>query len=208
MDDPVTAQGRETRTRIICAAAELFGLQGVAGTSLDDVRAATSTSKSQIYHYFGDKHGLVRAVIDYQSEAVLGAQAESLGSVSSWDDLGRWAEMMVGEAEQYGMRGGCPIGTLAAALADTDETFRIALSDTFEAWREAIHGALSRLRDRGLLRPDADLEALATMTLAAIQGGLLLAKTSRDSGRLRTALDGGITQLQTYSAAPAGAAAG
>jgi hypothetical protein len=37
-----------------------------------------------------------------------------------------------------GVRGGCPIGTLEAALADTDETFRISLTDAFDAWREAI----------------------------------------------------------------------
>jgi hypothetical protein len=37
-----------------------------------------------------------------------------------------------------GVRGGCPIGTLAAALADTDETFRISLIDAVDAWLEAI----------------------------------------------------------------------
>jgi hypothetical protein len=38
---------------------------------------------------------------------------------------------------------------------------------------------------------------LSTITLAAIQGGLLLAKTTRDSTQLRTALDGAITTLKT-----------
>lgn len=201
---PVTAQGRETRTRIVRGAAELFGERGVAGTSLDDVLAVTKTSKSQLYHYFGDKHGLVQAVIEYQSGVVLGSQADALASVSSWEDLNRWAGTMVAAAEQYGARGGCPVGTLAAALADTDESFRIALAGALDAWCEAIHGALSRMRDRGLLTPDADLQALATSMLAAIQGGLLLAKTSRDSGRLRTALAGAIAQLPASRPAAAG----
>ena len=51
----VTDQGRETRARIVAAAAALIGERGVAGTSLDDIRAATSSSKSQLYHYFGDQ---------------------------------------------------------------------------------------------------------------------------------------------------------
>src|SRR5271163_2321759 len=67
-----TEQGRATKQRIVAAAAELIGERGVAGTSLDDIRAATSSSKSQLYHYFGDKHGLVEAVIDHQSAVVLG----------------------------------------------------------------------------------------------------------------------------------------
>jgi TetR/AcrR family transcriptional regulator, transcriptional repressor for nem operon len=192
----VTDQGRETRARIVAAAAALIGERGVAATSLDDVRAATSSSKSQLYHYFGDKDGLVQAVIDYQSGLVLGAQVDALGGVRSWRGLRRWADGMVAMVAARGARGGCPIGTLAAALADTDERFRVPLSQAFDHWREAIGAMLARLQGRRLLAPDADLEALTTTTLAAIQGGLLLAKTSRDSAQLKAALDGAIAHLR------------
>ncbi len=192
----ITDQGRETRARIVAAAAALIGEQGVAGTSLDDVRAATGSSKSQLYHYFGDKHGLVQAVIDYQSAMVLGAQVDALGAVRDWAGLERWADGMVATVDARGARGGCPIGTLAAALSDSDERFRIPLSDAFDRWRQAIGGALTRLQEHGLLASDADLEALTTTTLAAIQGGLLLAKTSRHSTQLKAALDGAIAHLR------------
>jgi TetR/AcrR family transcriptional regulator, transcriptional repressor for nem operon len=192
----VTDQGRETRARIVAAAAVLIGERGVVGTSLDDIRAATRSSKSQLYHYFGDKHGLVQAVIDYQSALVLGAQVEALDAVRDWDGLERWARGMVAMVEARGARGGCPIGTLAAALSDTDERFRVPLSEAFDRWRQAIAGALTRLQERRLLASDADLEALTTTTLAAIQGGLLLAKTGRDSTQLKAALDGAITHLR------------
>jgi AcrR family transcriptional regulator len=197
----MTDQGRATRGRIVAAAAALIGKQGVSGTSLDDIRAATNSSKSQLYHYFGDKHGLVKAVIDHQSAVVLGAQVGALEAVQDWRDLEHWADSMVAMVEQQGARGGCPIGTLAAALADTDERFRTALNDAFDSWREAIGGALARLRDNGLLARDADLEALTTITLAAIQGGLLLAKTSRDSAQFRVALEGAIAQLRAHGVA-------
>ena len=192
----VTDQGRETRARIVAAAAVLIGERGVVGTSLDDIRAATRSSKSQLYHYFGDKHGLVQAVIDYQSASVLGAQVDALDAVRDWDGLERWADGMVAMVEARGGRAGCPIGTLAAALSDADERFRVPLSEAFDRWRQAIAGALTRLQERRLLASDADLEALTTTTLAAIQGGLLLAKTSRDSTQLKAALDGAITHLR------------
>ncbi len=192
----VTDQGRETRARIVAAAAALIADRGVAGTSLDDVRAATSSSKSQLYHYFGDKHGLVEAVIDHQSAVVLGAQVDALGDVRDWDGLVRWADGMVAMVDARGARGGCPIGTLAAALSDSDERFRVPLSEAFDRWRDAIGAALTGLQERGLLAPDADLEALTTTTLAAIQGGLLLAKTGRDSTQLKAALDGAIAHLR------------
>jgi TetR/AcrR family transcriptional repressor of nem operon len=200
---PATKQGRATRERIVRAAAELIAERGAPATTLDDVRAATAASKSQLYHYFGDKQGLVEAVVEHQCAGVLGFQAHALASVSSWEDLERWRELMVAGVEERGARGGCPIGTLAAALADTDEALRITLGDAFRAWSDAIRGALVRLREQGLIAADADLDRLTTMTLSAIEGGLLLAKTARDPGLLRTALNGAIAQLRAPWAAPA-----
>src|SRR5947209_8380596 len=199
---PVTEQGRATRERLVRAAAQLIAERGPAATSLDDVRAATNASKSQLYHYFGDKHGLIEAVVEHQCATVLGLQARALASVSSWEDLERWSEMMVGLVEDHGARGGCPIGTLAAALSDSDEGLRNSLSDAFRTWSDAIRGALLRLRENGLISPRADLDSLTTITLSAIQGGLLLTKTSRDPTQLRTALRGAVEQLKAN--APAG----
>ncbi len=197
---PATRQGRATRERIVRATAELIAERGAAGTSLDDVRAATGASKSQLYHYFDDKRGLVQAVVDYQCASVLGLQAHALASVSNWEDLERWAGAMVAIVEEQDARGGCPIGTLAATLSDTDEALRTSLSEAFQAWSDAIRGALLRLRENGLIDAGADLDALTTITLAAVQGGLLLAKTSRDAGQLRAALDGAIAQLRANGA--------
>jgi TetR/AcrR family transcriptional repressor of nem operon len=193
---PTTKQGRATRERIVRAAAELIAERGATATSLDDVRAATTASKSQLYHYFGDKRGLVEAVVEHQCASVLGFQARALASVSDWESLGRWAELMVSGVEQRGGRGGCPIGTLAAALADTDEALRVSLNEAFQAWSDAIRAALARLRDNELIAAEADLDRLTTIMLSAIEGGLLLAKASRDADPLRTALDGAITQFQ------------
>jgi TetR/AcrR family transcriptional repressor of nem operon len=199
--NPPTEQGRATRERIVRVAAQLISERGAAATSLDDVMAATRASKSQLYHYFGDKHGLVEAVVEHQSAAVLAFQVQALASVHNWEDLEGWADAMVAMVEEQGSRGGCPIGTLAAAVADTDETLRELLSDAFQAWRDAISGALGRLRDNQLLARKADIYTLTTITLAAIEGGLLLAKTTRDSAQLRIALDGAVAQLRAQAPA-------
>ena len=59
----LTARGIATRARIVSAADELIRVRGVNGMTLDEVTAASGSSKSQLYHHFADKESLVHAVI-------------------------------------------------------------------------------------------------------------------------------------------------
>ena len=70
----LTAKGERTRARIVEAAARLIYERGVAGTTLDDVKAAAGVSGSQLHHYFPDKDELVQAVISYQADVIAGNQ--------------------------------------------------------------------------------------------------------------------------------------
>jgi TetR/AcrR family transcriptional repressor of nem operon len=80
----LTARGAATKARIVAAAASLVYERGIAGTSLDDVMAATGTSKPQAYHYFADKDALLREVIKAQLGRIIAAQqAAGLHEVSS-----------------------------------------------------------------------------------------------------------------------------
>lgn len=92
-------------------------------------------------------------MVDHHCATVLGVQTHALASVSSWEDLERWAAVMLAIMEEHGARGGCPIGTLASALADTDEELRTSLSEAFRAWSDVIRGALLRLRAQATLPP-------------------------------------------------------
>ena len=61
----LTAKGEATRRRIIEGAAAVIRSNGVAATTLDDIRAHTQTSKSQLFHYFPDgKDQLLLAVAE------------------------------------------------------------------------------------------------------------------------------------------------
>ena len=86
-------------------------------------------------------------------------------------------------------RGGCPIGSLAGQLAERDPKARAAIAAGFDRWEAHIRAGLSRMKARGKLRKDADLAALATATMASIQGGLLLTQVHRDPQQLRVALN-------------------
>jgi AcrR family transcriptional regulator len=53
----------ETRAKLITAAREAFGKVGYAEASMDDFTAACGLTRGALYHHFGDKKGLLAAVI-------------------------------------------------------------------------------------------------------------------------------------------------
>ena len=192
----MTGRGRETRGRIVRAAAELVAERGVAGTSLDDVRARAHASKSQLYHYFADRDDLMRAVARAVSDDVVGGQADLFAQLDTIDGLRAWSDALVTLQEVRRATGGCPIGSLAGQLAERDEGARLELADGLDRWETAIRDGLERMAARGELRPGADPAALAQRTLAAVQGGLLLTQIRRDPKQLRAALDGALDSIR------------
>ena len=197
----LTPKGQATRARIVAAAADLIYERGVANTTTDDVRAAAEVSTSQIYHYFQDKDALVQAVIAHQSQAVLDSQEPWLGRLDSLDALRAWRDLLVDQQRRRHSRGGCPIGSMASELAETNEPARTALTVEFERWEEPIRTGLRAMHQRGDLRPEADPDQLALATLAAIQGGLLLTQMRRETAPLEAALDSVLTLIQALSPA-------
>lgn len=191
----LTAKGQATRERIVAAAARLMFERGVAGTSTDDVQAAAGISASQLYHYFADKRALVSAVIEWQAEAVVGGQAPLFAELDSIDGLRAWRDALVGIQVERQCVGGCPLGTLAGELVESDPGARADLEAAYQRWVDGIAGGLHRMRERGDLPPDADPDTLATAILAAVQGGLVLTQVSRTTGPLEIALDTAIDHV-------------
>src|SRR5580698_11519661 len=105
----LTPKGTATRARIVAGSADLVLARGVGGTTLDDIRAGTATSKSQLFHYFpGGKAELVGAIASYQGERVLDAQRPYLASLDSWDAWEGWRRAVL---DHYGSQThwGCPV---------------------------------------------------------------------------------------------------
>src|ERR1700689_1532329 len=118
----LTRKGRETRQRIVDAAAGLIFEHGVAHTTIEDVRAAADVSSSQLYHYFDDKPALVRAVIEHQADTIIGGQA--MFDLSSLGGLRAWRDWVIEHQQELNCSGGCPIGSLGSELAETDPEAR------------------------------------------------------------------------------------
>ncbi|MDJ0394816.1 TetR/AcrR family transcriptional regulator [Rhodococcus sp. G-MC3] len=194
---PRTAKGRRTRAAIVDAAATMMYSRGVAGTTIDDVLTASETGKSQLYHYFSDKSDLVDAVIVRQLERVLVAQP-LLAHIEGLDDIDAWAEDVVRAHEQPGGPFACPLGSLAAELKN-DPAFVPALNAAFRTWAEPLERGLRAMTERGELDVDTDPAACASMLIAALQGGMLLARITGDVQPLRDTLGAAVDSIRRRS---------
>ncbi|WP_291416443.1 TetR/AcrR family transcriptional regulator [Actinophytocola sp.] len=197
----LTPKGLATRARIVEAAAQLIYERGVHGTNNELLRRAASVSGSQLNHYFPDKESWVRAVIQWRADNVIALhRREELGELDSLEALRRWADSYIGW-EPAG-KGGCGYGSLAAEIIKTDLAVHDDLQAGFERWEELFRRGLRKMRDRGVLRPDANPDHLTHVVMAAFQGGMLLAQAAGDVAPLRDALDGALAYIATFT--PAG----
>jgi len=194
-----TSRGASTRQRIVGATVRLIYIKGVEGTSLDDVRAAAGVSKSQLYHYFADKDALVREVISAQAAQVLAAQGTALTQLDSLASWRRWCDCIL-VLNRGHANGGCPIGSLASELANKSEQARALLVAGFNSWEDLLAEGFAKMQENGELGRSAVPRDLAIGVLSAVQGGLLLAKTSRSERPLKVALDMAFDHVASHKA--------
>ena len=76
----------ETRTKLIAAARKAFGEQGYAEASMDDFTAEVGLTRGALYHHFGDKKGLLEAVVlQIDSEMAERLNAISAAAATRWE---------------------------------------------------------------------------------------------------------------------------
>jgi TetR/AcrR family transcriptional regulator, transcriptional repressor for nem operon len=185
---PLTSRGQATRDRIVAAAAAEIYARGVTATTLEHIKAAAEVSSSQLYHYFEDRDALVLAVIEHQAQAVLAGTEPEQSRLDSLEALRAWRHRLVAGQRQANC-GGCPLGTLSGQVTETMPDARRELASGFNRWETAIRHGLAAMHQRGELPTSADPDRLATATLAAVQGGLILTQVTRTTAPLEAALD-------------------
>jgi TetR/AcrR family transcriptional regulator, transcriptional repressor for nem operon len=195
--EPTTARGRASRERIVARVADVVAEHGVRAVSLEQVLAAAGASKSQLYHYFGGRDQLMEAAVAYRCEQVVTGLAQAFAAVATMEELERTLAGFVVLYEQS--PSGCPIGTLAADVAEHHDGARGRVVDAFAAWERLFADAFERMRAAGELRADTSPTRLATAVLAGLEGGMLLSQTRRDVGSLRIAVDAALTFARTFS---------
>jgi AcrR family transcriptional regulator len=194
-DQRLTAKGRATRQRIVEGAAAEIRTNGVAVTTLDDVRARTHTSKSQLFHYFpGGKEQLLLAVAEHEAQRVLTDQQPHLSALTSWAAWWRWRDAVVARYRRQGQH--CPLAVLMSEIGRTSPGAQAVTAALMRQWHGAIATGVREMQRQGKIPAAVDGDRAAAALLAGIQGGVGIMLATGDLGYLQAALDVGIEALR------------
>lgn len=167
---------RDTRGRLVDAAASLFSRHGYAATGVKAVLTAAGAPYGSLYHFFpGGKQQLGVAVVErgghFYREMVESFYPPDV------DVRDATVELFAGAAELLvatDFADACPIATIALEVASSDEPMREAAATAFESWLDVL---ADRFTTAGMEAGRA--RDVAVELFCLIEGAFLLARTTR-----------------------------
>jgi AcrR family transcriptional regulator len=201
MTAKLTPKGAATQLRIVEGAASQLREHGVTVT-LDDIRARTGTSKSQLFHYFpGGREELLLAVARYEADRVLADQQPQLSDLTSWAAWLEWRDAVVARYRAQGQQ--CPLNALISQLGRMTPGAQAVVAQLMSRWQSQIAVGVRNMQAAGEVAPDLDPDRTAAAMLAGIQGGVVMMMSTGDVTPLEAALDLGIGYLRKTGGRPA-----
>lgn len=151
----------ETRAKLIAAGRKAFGEQGYAEASMDDFTAEAGLTRGALYHHFGDKKGLMEAVV-HQLDTEMAERLASLSAAATtgWEafvleNIGYVEMALEPEVQRIMLRDG------PAVLGDP------ARWPSADGCIASLRGHLERLQADGVVRNDIDAEMAARLVSGA-----------------------------------------
>lgn len=173
----------ENRAKLIAAARKAFADKGYSAASMDELTASVGLTRGALYHNFGDKRGLLAAVVD-QIDSEMAARAQEIGA-----QAGDGWQGMLAEGDAY------------IEMALDPEVQRIVLLDgpavlgdpsqwpSQSRCLQVTRQAMEQLIDQGVVKP-LDAEAAARLVSgAALNAALWIAASDHPEEVLPRALE-------------------
>ena len=176
-------KGEQTRERLLDLAEDAVLHKGFALTSIDELIAAAGITKSGFFYHFRDKNDLAKALLERyleRDEVIfddLFARADALND----DPLHGFLVFLKLLADLMAdLTSGHP-GCLVASYCYQDRLFSSEIRELaatgVRTWRARFRERLDRIAERYPPRIEVNLDVMADMLSAVIDGGIILSKS-------------------------------
>ncbi|MEH1163955.1 TetR/AcrR family transcriptional regulator [Micromonospora sp. CPCC 205539] len=163
---------------VLEAAVRQFRASGYAGTSLDDISAATGLGRGSLYASFGDKHTVfIKTLHEYVRQALIQTHEELDGpDDTAIDRLHAWILSGAGFVLRDDERFGCMAGKFALEVGDHDAQAHDVILGVFSEQQRILTDCVAAAQRHGDLDPGANGCAIGCMILSLNRGMDVLAK--------------------------------
>lgn len=171
-----SSSGSGTKARMLDSAALLLRERGVGGVTVDAVLAHSGAPRGSVYHHFpGGRDELLLGALTQAGAFVTGRLERAVERGDARQAVASFVRFWTQSLTDSDFRAGCP-----AVAAAVDGRLEIpgaaeAVRAVFDQWRSTL---IRLLVADGYPRPRA--ERLATMTLAAVEGAIILCRAGGD----------------------------
>jgi len=170
-------KAEKTRNFIVEKTAPIFNMKGYAGTSLNDITAATGLTKGSIYGNFANKDEVALAAFDYNLKNVSSRiDADMNKQVSVKDKLLVYINIYQKFIDGSVSEGGCPVLNTAVDADDTHPELREKVLKAVLGWKNKI----AKLVETGIsvkeISADHNPEQVALTIIAIIEGGIMISR--------------------------------
>jgi TetR/AcrR family transcriptional repressor of nem operon len=169
------AKAISTRDRLLDSARYLFWERGFAGTSMADLLAHSEVNSGSFYHFFESKEALLREVLRGYLEALRPVVVDPAFATTE-EPLERIFAILAGYRQRIILtdnKYGCPLGRLALEIDPENRPAHRLIAENFQGWIGAVRECLENMNLPG----KTDTEALATLVLAVMEGGVMLSRS-------------------------------
>jgi AcrR family transcriptional regulator len=159
----------EKAQRIIEAMRTSVGTRGAAGSTFDHVAREAGVSRGLLHYYFGSKEQLLVEVVRHDCEVRIAGMGERIARAATADEI--IAALVLGLEDFIEGEPGSPavIYELLSASRHSEE-IRAELAELYRRWRSDLAELLRAKESEGVVRLDADPEAVASMLFALGDG--------------------------------------
>ncbi|MEU8077407.1 TetR/AcrR family transcriptional regulator [Catellatospora citrea] len=176
-----------SRERMVNSAVKLLATRGAAGTTIDGVLADSGAPRGSVYHHFpGGREELITAAALVTGERMSAFLRQDDGPVHPREALAQLAEFWRSLLVAGDYRSGCPLVALTVDGGDQIPAASEVARKVFAGWQEQYCDLLTA---HGVPRQRA--ATLSTLTVAAVEGAVILARAQRSTAPL----DDVITEL-------------
>jgi TetR/AcrR family transcriptional repressor of lmrAB and yxaGH operons len=169
---------------MLVSAAEVMRERGAAGVTIDEVLARSGAPRGSVYYHFPEgRNQILTEALRYAGDSITATidDVADQGAKALLRHFVKYWERLLADSD---FNAGCPVVAAAIGSADDEPQLAAEAGQIFSRWRTALTRAFFADGFN-----DSDATSLAVMTIAALEGAVVLCRSTRSANPLHEVAD-------------------